>query len=333
LGPSGLGIGPCGQVDHDVLLAAFEDDVGNKIEVYCEDHAPYVDEYQMYITRADGADPGGHIGRCPYIGGQNSPRLFYTGDYAPANGKPDCFLNTVWTSVDGGDDDDGDGRLDYTQTLYNVLENIREYRPDLDMGPHPSTSAPSSILLAEASSVTPPMTISPFEPCDLNRDGSCGASDRDVFDGAYGSQLGEPNYQPFADFNGDGVVDELDAGYLGFSGPIPVDDLTEVQFSGISHDRRRKISRTLATVTNTSSVVVPTPLFLVVVSVSDPFVTVANADGITIDGKPFFDITDHVPGVELDPAEVTNPVTLMFDNPLLRRFTLEAEVRAEVVSE
>ena len=48
-------------------------------------------------------------------------------------------------------------------------------------------------------------------------------------------------------------------------------------------------------VTDTSATAIPTPLILVIESISDPTVTVANADGIvTPAGPPFFDLTGQL---------------------------------------
>ena len=108
---------------------------------------------------------------------------------------------------------------------------------------------------------------------------------------------------------------------------INVDADTDVSYSGIVHIRRSRQSKTTVTVTNTSVGEIDTPLILVVESISNPTVTVANADGNTTpDGRPFFDLSGQVPGDQLDPGESTGRRPLVFNNPLRRRFTITASV-------
>ncbi len=105
------------------------------------------------------------------------------------------------------------------------------------------------------------------------------------------------------------------------------DAQTRVHFSSIFHNRRSRKSTTNADIENTSATAVDTPLILVIESISDPNVTVANADGTTApDGRPYFDFTGQVPGDALDSAESTNTRPLVFNNPLRRRFTVQASV-------
>jgi|GEM_PF-3413750 len=102
---------------------------------------------------------------------------------------------------------------------------------------------------------------------------------------------------------------------------------TAVNFSGIVHNRRARRSTTNGRIDNTSAISVATPLILVIESISDPSVTVANADGTTLpDGKPYFDFSGQVPGDTLDPSEATSTRPLQFNNPQLRRFTLQTSV-------
>ncbi len=112
-----------------------------------------------------------------------------------------------------------------------------------------------------------------------------------------------------------------------------VDAETQVQYSGIYHNRRTRQSKTNVTVTNTSAAPIDTPLILVIESISNPTVSVANADGTTTpDGKPYFDLTGQVPGDQLDPGESTNNRPLVFNNPTLRPFTIQASVYRQEVT-
>jgi hypothetical protein len=162
------------------------------------------------------------------------------------------------------------------------------------------------------------------------------------------SEVGSP---PFLDVNGDGanspadvlvVVSQLNATALAegeASTPVDRADLvnldaeTDTTLSGIFHNRRTRQSKTNLTVTNISAVSIDAPLVLVIESISDPTVIVANADGtVTPDGKPYFDLTGQVPGDQLDAGESTNNRPLVFDNPNLRPFTIQTSVYRQQVT-
>ena len=114
---------------------------------------------------------------------------------------------------------------------------------------------------------------------------------------------------------------------------VNVDAQTDVTFSGIFTNRRQGTSTTNGSIGNSSATSIPTPLILVVESISDPSVTVSNADGTTTpDGQPFFNVTGQVPGAELDPGESTSARPFVFDNPSLVRFTVETSVFQQTVS-
>ena len=100
---------------------------------------------------------------------------------------------------------------------------------------------------------------------------------------------------------------------------LDVDPIDRSQLVNVSSEYLRSSSRGSSTtvrthqstvnvqVTNTSATAIPTPLILVIESISDPTVTVANADGIvTPDGASFFNLTGQVPGSTFDPGETTS---------------------------
>jgi hypothetical protein len=114
---------------------------------------------------------------------------------------------------------------------------------------------------------------------------------------------------------------------------VNVSSSTSVHYSGIFNDRRTHRSTVNVQVTNTSATPIPTPLILVIESISDPSVTVANADGIvTPDGHSFFDLTGQVPGSTLQPGATTSNRPLVFNNPLLRPFTITTSVNHEITN-
>lgn len=51
-------------------------------------------------------------------------------------------------------------------------------------------------------------------PCDFNNDGTVSVNDYAAFFAAYGKKLGEPGYNPKADFDGNGTVSQGDFGIL-----------------------------------------------------------------------------------------------------------------------
>lgn len=108
-----------------------------KIEVWCISG----NTFGKRVTHPDGTQ--GWVGKCPYVGGLNRQALIDT----DGDGRPDLIRRTI---VDGGSDDDGDGRLDAMVYEYNI--NTREHtatltedgqavRSQSHMGPYPSISA------------------------------------------------------------------------------------------------------------------------------------------------------------------------------------------------
>jgi len=105
-----------------------------KIEVWCISG----NTFGKRVTHPDGTQ--GWVGKCPYVGGLNRQALIDTN----GDGLPDVIRRTI---VDGGADDDGDGRQDAMVYEYNI--NTREHtatltedglpvRSQSHMGPYPS---------------------------------------------------------------------------------------------------------------------------------------------------------------------------------------------------
>ena len=228
------GLPSCGNTPVDVSLRKLKDDAGNEIEIKCV-NLP-VDEYRVFFTPLGGTPK--LVGRCPFERGCNSGVVFHTGDTNPANGNPDCFINSRWTSKDqqyGDLDDDGDGKKDSWIYTYDVVKDkakrenyesssnpvlvfIDERTPDLNDPP------PTPQILPQGG----PMEVSPFQPCDLNSDGVCDARDGVIFESALGSSRGDTEYNPDADFDGDGSVTNTDQQLL-FPEGIPESIIVSIQ--------------------------------------------------------------------------------------------------------
>jgi len=108
-----------------------------KIEVWCISG----NTFGKRVTHPDGTQ--GWVGKCPYVGGLNRQALIDT----DGDGRPDLIRRTI---VDGGSDDDGDGRLDAMVYEYNIdsrehtatlTEDGQAVRSQTHMGPYPSVSA------------------------------------------------------------------------------------------------------------------------------------------------------------------------------------------------
>ena len=104
-------------------------------------------------------------------------------------------------------------------------------------------------------------------------------------------------------------------------------DLTtsvSTSFSRAQFSRRTGELRRDVVITNNSPDPILAPVSLVIDSISDPAVTLKNADGQTQDQKPFVDLSGHIgDDFVLSPGESSSPFTLIFDNPTRRRFTFE----------
>lgn len=115
-----------------------------RIEVWCISNNTFG---KKVTHRVDDGDPStlekGWVGKCPYVGGQNRQTVIDTDN----DGRPDVIRRTI---VDGGSDDDGDGKTDamvyeydidthqHTATLY---EDGRAVRSESHRGPYRSVGA------------------------------------------------------------------------------------------------------------------------------------------------------------------------------------------------
>lgn len=116
------------------------------------------------------------------------------------------------------------------------------------------------------------------------------------------------------------VYGQLEAGSI-----VALDDDFQVQASRVAYDRRTGQFSSTVTATNISSESVIAPLYLVIDNTVPSSVTVANADGATTDGSPYFVL---IQDGELAPGEALS-VRLAFNNPQRLRFNFLARVYGE----
>lgn len=125
-------------------------------------------------------------------------------------------------------------------------------------------------------------------------------------------------------FSGGVAFGDLDLGTL-----VPLNDSVPVQSSRVGYDRRTGQFSATVTTTNISAEAIPSPVYLVIESITSPAVTVANADGLTVDGKPYF--------VLLSNGELASggaiSVRIAFSNPQRRRFNFVAKAYCQGTGE
>jgi hypothetical protein len=187
------------------------------------------------------------IGMCPFVGGCNSARFFYTQDDEEDSVSPDIFVSSRWISKDYGDNDDesfnawtrtrdrDENLLDWAVSDFNARTSSLgkfAYKWEYEVGPPvfgcPANPKPEGPLVRVVE-VDPPDSVSqdlqtlPAEqpmsedtsrPCDFNADGVCDDLDFDFFKKHMGSCKGDPDYHPVADLDGSGCVDSRDRYYL-----------------------------------------------------------------------------------------------------------------------
>ena len=121
----------------------LEADSGDRLHLRCE-NAGEVPAYKLYYTRPGGAPL--RVGMCPFEAGCNEVEFFHSGD-KNKNGKPDCFVKTVWRSADYNLDDapnpwtgekDADNLLDHAVSIFTVSSNFldkKTYKWKYAVGP------------------------------------------------------------------------------------------------------------------------------------------------------------------------------------------------------
>ena len=103
-----------------------------------------------------------------------------------------------------------------------------------------------------------------------------------------------------------------------------VTEKVELVKSRLRYDRRAKTTEFSVALKNISEDVLLTPIKVVIDSISDPRVTVANADGYTEEGEPYLKYT--IENKNLFPNELTDAKKWIFNNPMRLRFNYSTKI-------
>ncbi len=127
----------------------------------------------------------------------------------------------------------------------------------------------------------------------------------------------------------DTVVDGLTE-YIHYIGPPLIDTFVDLAAGRIGYDRRTGQFSVNVTVTNTSAEVIGEPVWLVIEDITNPAVVLADADGTTIDGKPYVELTALLGDGQLEPGETVSK-RIYFNNPGRVRFNFTPSVRGVIL--
>jgi PKD repeat protein len=105
-----------------------------------------------------------------------------------------------------------------------------------------------------------------------------------------------------------------------------VTEKIELVKSRLRYDRRAGTSYLDVSLENINQDILPAPIRAVIDSISNPDVTVANPDGVTGDGKPYFIYDSEIAGGQLDPGAASANKRWIFDNPTRARFSYDVRV-------
>ena len=109
--------------------------------------------------------------------------------------------------------------------------------------------------------------------------------------------------------------------------PEDVTGLISESRSEMHLDRVTGVATMTVTITNISAGDLLSPMTAVIDNISSPDVTVVNADGVTPEGEPSFDLDDELGDGVLSPGESVG-FTVQFNNPNRLRFAFEVKVFA-----
>lgn len=141
---------------------------------------------------------------------------------------------------------------------------------------------------------------------------------------------GEEGVTLRVDRDGDGVFEQIITSGTTLQAPVNLSEYADITVGRVGYDRRTGRFSVSVTVANISAEVIGEPVWLVIESISNPLVTLANADGTTIDGKEYMDLSGLLGDGQLDPGE-TVVKRVYFNNPSRVRFTFEPSVRGVIV--
>jgi len=117
------------------------------------------------------------------------------------------------------------------------------------------------------------------------------------------------------------------------SGPPSLTNVTttsQLTTFGTRFDRRTGQFSMQATWKNIGLEQFSAPMQMVIENITPPAVTVANADGTTPEGKPYYDYSNLVGDGKLDPGETSSAKQLIFNNPSRVRFEFVVSCWAKV---
>lgn len=232
---------PLGRYDDLTIYA----DSGERLETWwvietVNGHERYRTQFRYIGPRTP--PEGLTVAKCFYKDGANKPWVLGPDDNG--NDKPDYFHSIHLENWDFGEDDNGDGLLNVDRYDYDVLydkltitKNWFEYRCP------PSTTFPKGCFPPYGRRMREPLIIDPrlgpetealfelpiLQPhesgsptteiimslsgtplCDLDWDGDCDGGDLEIIGNAVGKCLGEIDYNPLVDIDGDGCVTKFD---------------------------------------------------------------------------------------------------------------------------
>lgn len=107
-----------------------------------------------------------------------------------------------------------------------------------------------------------------------------------------------------------------------------VDDMTSLEFTSPLFNTRTNTLTLNMAAANISDKSIFTPLKVIITGISTPDVTVANPDGYTPEGLPYFDLSRYIDDKELSPGEKTPAIKVSFYNPKRVKFRWDQDVVA-----
>jgi murein DD-endopeptidase MepM/ murein hydrolase activator NlpD len=111
----------------------------------------------------------------------------------------------------------------------------------------------------------------------------------------------------------------------------PVEGFTKLTVGRAAFDAKTKQFSANVTVANTSNTAIGSPVWLVIESISNPAVTVANASGTTSNGKSYIDLSNALGDGKLSPNEKVI-AQVRFHNPKKVAFTFKPSVYGVVLN-
>lgn len=102
------------------------------------------------------------------------------------------------------------------------------------------------------------------------------------------------------------------------------------EYGRTSFDENADVLYTELAIRNAGRYVIGSPLLIGIKNLSDPSVRVRNADGVTPEGIPYFDVSNLVVDGSVEPSEATETQLISFSNPELIQFDYELIVLGQL---